>query len=142
MKLLFTLKGSAVMKKTNKWTYALGDEENYNGIFFDSKEDSLYEAMQEARLDDVLTVWAGQVEQFQPVLAITDELFYQLQEQAYEEADDYSIGCLDNVTKDDQDELDEAIKTCFIDWLNAHPEYKPNFFTVTDAECIKVQKER
>ncbi len=52
------------MKKTNKWTYALGDEENYNGIFFDSKEDSLYEAMQEARLDDVLTVWAGQVEQF------------------------------------------------------------------------------
>lgn len=66
------------MEATNKWAYALGDEENYNGIFFDSKEDA----------------------------------------------------------------LDEAIKTCFIDWLNAHPEYKPNFFTVTDAECIEVQKER
>lgn len=130
------------MEATNKWTYALGDEENYNGIFFDSKEDALDKAMQEAKLEDVSTVWVGQVEQFQPVFAITDELFYQLQEQAYEEADDYSIGWLDNVTKDDQDELDEAIKTCFIDWLNAHPEYKPNFFTVTGAECIEVQKER
>lgn len=61
------------MEATNKWTYALGDEENYNGIFFDSKEDALDEAMQEAKLEDVSTVWVGQVEQFQPVFAIASD---------------------------------------------------------------------
>lgn len=32
------------MEATNKWAYALGDEESYNVNFFDSKEDALDEA--------------------------------------------------------------------------------------------------
>lgn len=58
------------MEAINKWAYALGDEESYNGIFFDSKEDALDEAMYVARKLDIPTVWVGQVEMYQPTISI------------------------------------------------------------------------
>lgn len=130
------------MEATNKWAYALGDEENYNDTFFDSKEAALDEAMDEARLDDVSTVYVGQVELFRPAVSITEELFYQLQDQAYDEAGDYSIGWLDHVTKADEEELNNAIETCFFAWLKAHPEYQPKFFTILDSTAYKVGDEK
>ena len=48
------------MEMTNKWAYALGDEEDYNGVFFDSKEAALEEAMDDARQHGYSTVWVGQ----------------------------------------------------------------------------------
>lgn len=44
------------MEMTDKWAYALGDEEDYNGVFFDSKEAALEEAMDDARQQDCSTV--------------------------------------------------------------------------------------
>lgn len=130
------------MEVTDKWAYALGDEEDYNDIFCDSKEAALDKAIHEARLEDVQTVWVGQVKRFQPVISIADELLYQLQDQAYEEAGEYSLGWLDNVTKNHQDELDNAIKTCFWAWMKAHPEYQPKFFTILDSREYKVGEEK
>lgn len=131
-----------MMEVTDKWAYALGDEEDYNDIFCDSKEAALDKAIHEARLEDVQTVWVGQVKRFQPVISIADELLYQLQDQAYEEAGEYSLGWLDNVTKTHQDELDNAIKTCFWAWMKAHPEYQPKFFTILDSREYKVGEEK
>lgn len=131
-----------MMEVTDKWAYALGDEEDYNDIFYDSKEAALDEAIHEARLEDVQTVWVGQVKRFQPVISIADELLYQLQDQAYEEAGDYSLGWLDNVTKAHQDELDNAIETCFWAWIKAHPEYQTKFFTIFDSREYKVGEEK
>lgn len=127
---------------TDKWAYALGDEDDYNDVFYGSKEAALDEAIHEARLEDVHTVWVGQVGQFHPVISIADELLYQLQEQAYEETGKYSLGWLDNVTKTHQDELDNAIKTCFGAWMQAHPEYQPKFFTIFDSREYKVGEEK
>lgn len=42
-----------MMEVTDKWAYALGDEEDYNDVFYDSKEAALDEAIHEARLEDV-----------------------------------------------------------------------------------------
>lgn len=126
------------MEATNKWAYALGDEENYNDTFFDSKEAALDEAMDEARLDDVSTVYVGQVELFRPAVSITEELFDQLQDQAYDEGGDYSIGWLDDVTKADEEELNHIIEVCFFAWLSKHPEYKPKFFTITNSKTYEV----
>ncbi len=130
------------MIATKKWAYALDDEENYNDIFFDSKEAALDEAMDEARLNGVSTVYVGLVETFRPAVSITEELFYQLQDQAYDEAGDYSIGWLDRVTKADEEELNNAIEICFFAWLKAHPEYQPKFFTILDSMAYKVGDER
>lgn len=131
-----------MMEVTDKWAYALGDEEDYNDVFCDSKEAALDKAIHEARLEDVQTVWVGQVKRFQPVISIADELLYQLQDRAYEEAGEYSLGWLDNVTKNHQDELDNAIKTCFWAWMKAHPEYQPKFFTILDSREYKVGEEK
>ena len=123
------------METTNKWAYALGDEESYNGIFFDSQEDALGEAMYVARKLDIPTVWVGQVEMYQPVISIAEELLYQLQDQAYEEAGE----CwLDVVTEDDENELNGIIEKCFFEWLEAHPEYRPDFFTITGSKAYEV----
>ncbi|MGE9914001.1 hypothetical protein [Megasphaera elsdenii] len=109
------------MEMTNKWAYALGDEEDYNGVFFDSKEAALEEAMDDARQYGYSTVWVGQVQSFRPVVMIADELFDRLQ---------------------DQDELNDAIETVFFAWMKAHPEYKPNFFTIADSQSYKVGDEK
>ena len=119
------------MEAINKWAYALGDEESYNGIFFDSKDDALGEAMYVARKLDIPTVWVGQVEMYQPVISIAEELIYQLQDQAYEEAGEYSTGWLDDVTEDDENELNGVIEKCFF-------EYRPQFFTITGSKAYEV----
>ena len=130
------------MEAINKWAYALGeeigDEKSYNGIFFDSKEDALDEAVYVARMVDIPTVWVGQVEMYQPVISIAEELIYQLQDQAYEEFGEYSTGWLDDVTEDDENELNGVIEKCFFEWLEAHPEYRPDFFTITGSKAYEV----
>lgn len=125
------------MKDTNKWAYAIGDED-YRGIFFDTKEDALEEARNEIQSDYSYSggevIWVGKVQEFVPTVAIADSLFYDLQDQAYDEASDYSEGWLDDVTKEDQDELDNLIQDCFMKWLEKHPEYEPSFFTIEDSK--------
>lgn len=70
------------MEMTDKWAYALGYEEDYNGVFFDSKEAAMEEARDDARQHGFQTVWVGQVQSFRPVVMIADELFDRLQDQA------------------------------------------------------------
>lgn len=77
--------------------------------------------MDDARQQDCSTVWVGQVQAFRTVVMIADELFDRLQ---------------------DQDELNDAIETVFFAWMKAHPEYKPNFFTIADSQSYKVGDEK
>ena len=60
------------------------------------------------------------------------------QDQAYEEAGEYSTGWLDDVTEDDENELNGVIEKCFFEWLEAHPEYRPDFFTITGSKAYEV----
>ena len=133
------------MKEDIKWSYAIGDEEDYRGVFFDTKEDALEEARNEMQTDDSYSgdevIWVGKVKTFTPVVSVADELLYELQDQAYDEAGYYSEEWLDNVKKKDQDELDNAIQGCFMEWLEKHPEYKPEFFTIEDSESYPSNKE-
>lgn len=126
------------MKDDIKWTYAIGDEEDYRGVFFNTKEDALEEARNEMQTDDSYSgnevIWVGKVKTFTPVVSVADELLYELQDQAYDEVGDLEDGWLDNVKKEDQDELDNSIQDCFMTWLEKHPEYKPDFFIIEDSE--------
>lgn len=133
------------MKDDTKWTYAIGDEEDYRGVFFNTKEEALEEARNEMQTDDTYSgdevIWVGKVKTFTPVVSVADELLYELQDQAYDEVGDYEDGWLDDVKKEDQDELDNAIQSCFMEWLEKHPEYKPGFFTIEDSESYSSNKE-
>lgn len=133
------------MKDDTKWTYAIGDEEDYRGVFFDTKEDALEEARNEIHTDDTYSgdevIWVGKVKTFSPVVSVADDLLYDLKDQAYDEAGDYAEDWLDDVKKEDQDELDNAIQDCFMMWLEKHPEYKPEFFTVEGSESYPSSKE-
>lgn len=71
------------MEAINKWVYALGDEESYNDVFFDSRETALDEAMYVARKLDIPTVWVGQVEIYQPTISITEELIFDMAEKIW-----------------------------------------------------------
>lgn len=133
------------MKDMNKWSYAIGDEEDYRGVFFDTKEEALKEARNEVKSDDSYSgdevIWVGKVKTFTPVVSVADDLLYDLQDQAYDEAGYYAEDWLDDVKKEDQDELDNAIQSCFMEWLEKHPEYKPEFFTIEDSESYSSNKE-
>ena len=130
------------MEMTDKWAYALGNEEDYNGVFFDSKEAAMEEARDQARPQGVQTGIVSPGQLYRPVVMIADELFDRLQDQAYDEAGEYCIGWLDYVTEEDQDELNDAIETVFFAWMERHPEYKPNFFTIADSQSYKVGDEK
>lgn len=46
------------------------------------------------------------------------------------------ISRLADVTDDDFDDLENILDAAFTRWLDRHPEYKPNFYTLTDTETF------
>lgn len=46
---------------------------------------------------------------------------------------------LKNVTDKDYNELCEMLQAAYDRWEKKHPEYKPDFFTVTDVEEFQVE---
>ena len=133
------------MKDDVKWSYAIGDKEDYRGVFFNTKEEALEEARNEMQTDDTYSgdevIWVGKVKTFTPIVSVADDLLYDFQDQAYDEAGYYAEDWLDDVKKEDQDELDNAFQSCFMEWLEKHPEYKPDFFTIEDSESYSSNKE-
>ena len=59
-----------------------------------------------------------------------------LQNQAYDVAGEYAETWLADVTDGDLKDLDDILDAAFTHWLDRHPEYKPNFYTLTDTKTF------
>lgn len=125
------------MQPTDKWNYYLDDDDVTCVDFFDSKEAALKAAMEEAKSGCVDTITVGRVQKFVPDVSVyTSFLMEDLQDQAYDEAGEYAETWLADVTDKDFDDLENILDAAFTRWLDRHPEYKPDFYTLTDTETF------
>lgn len=53
-----------------------------------------------------------------------------------DEAGECAENWLSDVTDDALKDLDAVLDTAFTSWFDRHPEYKPNFYTLTDTETF------
>lgn len=121
------------MQPTDKWNYYLDDDDITCMDFFDSKEAALKAGMEEVKRERADTITVGRVEEFVPDVRVFVE---DLQDQAYDDAGEYAETWLADVTDDDFDDLENILDVAFTRWLDRHPEYKPNFYTLTDTETF------
>ncbi len=125
------------MQTTNKWNYYLDDDDCTCMDLFDSKEAALKAGTEEAKRERADTITVGRVEEFVPDVRIyTSFLVEDLQNQAYDDAGEYAETWLADVTDKDFDDLENILDAAFTHWLDRHPEYKPNFYTLTDTETF------
>lgn len=125
------------MYPTNKWNYYLDDDDVTCMDFFDSKEAALEAGMEEAKRERADTITVGRVEEFVPDAGrYSDLLIDDLRDQAYDEGGEYAETWLAYVTDKDFDDLENILDAAFTRWLDRHPEYKPNFYTLTDTETF------
>lgn len=61
-----------------------------------------------------------------------------IQEDAYSEAGEFSEGYLDDVTKEQEAELEEQLNAVFTAWSNKY-NFHPNFYNVGAIEIIKLE---
>lgn len=128
------------MQATKYWTNPVDNDEVFGPAEFETKEEALEDGMKWAREDNGKTVYVGRVNCFKPdITSYTGELLYGLQNDAEVEAGEQSAGYLKNVTDEDYNELCEMLQAAYDRWEKKHPEYKPDFFTVTDVEEFQVE---
>lgn len=123
------------MQITDKWNYYLDDDDCTCMDFFDSKEAALKAGMEEAKRERADTITVGRVEEFVPDAGRYSYLLIDdLRDQAYDEGGDYADDWLDDVNNDDFEDLGNLLDDAVKRWLDRHPEYKPNFYTLTNTE--------
>lgn len=118
------------MSLAGKWGYSTNEERYYGD--FDTKEEAIHEA--EACEDVGTDYWVGQFKDI-VVHVDADRIIEQAQEDAYEEAGDFSEDWLGNVSRDKRDELSQRLTSTFKSWLSdygLHPT-----FAVVDQDTIE-----
>jgi hypothetical protein len=121
------------MQTTDKWNYYLDDDDCTCMDLFDSKEAALKAGMEEAKSGWAETITVGRVKEFVPdVRVFASFLIDNLQDQAYDDGGEYAETWLADVTDGDLKDLEDILDAAFTHWLDRHPEYKPNFYTLTN----------
>lgn len=114
-------------KFDNKWCVS-GDGENFDATF-DTKE----EAIQEGKALQYDTIYVGQcVDDFAPHID-TDDVIERLQEEAYDIGGEYAETYLEDVTKEQKEELEEQLNDVLSTWL-AKYKHEVNFYSVDNIE--------
>lgn len=62
-----------------------------------------------------------------------------IQENAYSEGGEFSEGYLDDVTKEQEAELDEQLNAVLSAWMDKY-NHHPNFYTLADIKLVKLEE--
>lgn len=103
-------------------------------------EDTIEACIEEAKLNNEKNckfVFIGEVENHIPVIDpdITIEI---LQEDAYQECGECSEGWLDNITKEQNDKLEEKLNDALQEWLKETNNI-PYFGNCTEINCYEIE---
>lgn len=80
---------------------------------------------------------AGECELYRPsLLSCGYDVIEAVQTDAYDEGGEYAENYLDDVTKEQREELEEQLDVVFNAWLEKHDLY-PNFYTIPAYETYK-----
>lgn len=123
------------MRETQLWSYSVNDDTYFCGDKCSSRKEAIQAALQEAEAFKITEgiIRIGQVNEFVPVVDARD-IITNLQDQADDEAGEYSYDYLNDIPDKHLDELQEKLQAAFDSWIKKHPEYKPDFYTVSNVE--------
>lgn len=135
----------------NKVAYSM-DGENYSAMY-----DTAAEALEDARNEieymiesrkkgyKVILperVFVGECELYRPsLLSCGYDVIESVQADAYDEGGEYAENYLDDVTKEQREELEEQLDVVFNAWLEKYDLY-PNFYTIPAHETYKYIDEK
>lgn len=130
-------------EKTPWWTYSLNEESGFGLSQYASKEDALKAAMEDAEIEKSDRVYIGQINVYMPTVD-AESVINQMQsdgaDAAAESDTSWPFEYLADVDINDLYELEEMLSIAYRKWEDKHPEYKPDFYTVTDIEEFQVSK--
>ena len=122
------------MKPTDNYAYSF-DNEHYFGQY-DSIRIALRLAKQDIKyndeLRDVKTIYIGRVYKFEPCVDAV-RVIERVQDDAYDEADEYIGDYLDHVEKEEWQKLEAMLTETFNKWAK-ETDNEPSFFTVEDVK--------
>ena len=120
------------------------NEENFYGPF-ESREAALAEAMSELTCQDHFDpeqaehfVYTGMDEPHTPTLPGVEWLVENLQEMAYDAIGEAAEDWLEDVTNEEEEDLQDMVMEAVNKWLEKHKK-QPTFFTVTEVETHTVK---
>ena len=122
----------------NKYAYSFNGEE-YEGPF-DSYDEAL-QAAKDANLDEYHddryeVAYIGECVWYKPHVD-ADNVIEAVQDEAYDQAGDFAIDYLDDVTKEHRDKLESLLTGIFNIWAEDYG-YKPSFFTVENVKEVRI----
>lgn len=130
-------------EKTPWWTYSLNEESGFGLSQYASKEDALKAAMEDAEIEESDRVYIGRINVYMPTVD-AESVINQMQsdgaDAAAESDTSWPFEYLADVDINDLYELEEMLSIAYRKWEDKHPEYKPDFYTVTDIEEFQVGK--
>lgn len=119
-----------------KWCYSLNEEDFTGGLC--SKEDAISEGREYAIDDDKPYFYIGKaISDFTPSIDI-DCIIENIQEDAYQNGGEWAEGYLEDITKEQANELDEKLNDVLSNWIDKY-NIKANWFTVADIERIEIK---
>ena len=128
------------MKLTNKkWTYESNIMSDlWEGGIYDSREEAIREATNEALIDDVKKFKIGICEAVCNYGIDADEVLERIAEKTYEDVGEVAEDYLNDVTKEHKEELKDKLNEVFYAWQEKY-NYKPCFYNVVSEEIIELE---
>jgi len=116
--------------------------ENKNDIWnadieCESKEIAIEEGMKVAKEEGLRSFWVGKQESCGMATIDVDTIIENAQEQLYDEVGEVSETYLEDVTEEQENELEEALNEVFYNWHKKHKLF-PNCYKVISIEQIEV----
>lgn len=124
-----------------KYTYSFSDD-CFENEDYDTEEEALAAARKEAKEYEnsdrpPTEVYIGIVgEKWKPTID-GESIIDMLRDEAYEEGGEYAEDYLEDVPKEQRDELTEILTLAFTVWAKEHG-YEPNFFPIENVKEYKL----
>lgn len=136
--------GNMVCKKyaqIEEWIAEISDTDNEiwsADVEGNSKENVIADGMKYAKEEGYNSFRIGQkIPVGVPTLDI-DSILERAYDQVYDEVGEVAEGFLDDVTKEQRQELEEQLNKVFFNWVKKH-ELEPTCYTIINDEVIKVE---
>lgn len=151
---VFSIEKAGLKRPPQSWCYIPHFTANevawsFDGERYSCTHNNTAEALAEA-LADIRTyekgkrpekVYIGQCEFYKPSLMGTSyDVIEAVQCAVYDEGGEYAEDYLEDVTKEDREELEAALEVVFQEWITKH-NYHPNFYTVPSYEVYRYDED-
>lgn len=122
----------------NNWTVDLSQTDNeiwYEETECDTREDAIEEGMEIARKEGLKSFRIGQKIPVGVPTIDVESILENAYDQVYDEVEESAEGFLDDVTCEQQKELEDKLNEVFYNWVKKH-KFEPTCYTVTNDETI------